>query len=165
MESKNSLINPSNQLSLNDKCYSLVGPVLTRSQHLFHITYKNYSQMFSINDIMKECKKNKASVLEELVIDFSIISNRIACSLLRGLQMQYKKDSYKKSDNMFYNWTSSLSNIMGTIINETENNSAIFFNCELINKDIIVSSTFLKQINAWWLIKFSFIIYIKCFIL
>ena len=138
-------------ISSDNRCYYLYGPILTR----YPIPYpKNYfncedldhrEEMKSIDQIMQYCTDNEAVVLNELIVDFATICNNIVCSLFYGSQIQYEKNSYKTCGDQISDWRNSLINLSCTMSGKEYESALLFSN--LHEKNITVSKLFLKLLS------------------
>ena len=70
--------------------------------HIFDAEkYPNYIKpKYNINHLLHYCDDNKAFILKDLIMDFATVCNKIAYSLLYGAQMEYKKSSYKRRQDL-----------------------------------------------------------------
>ncbi len=148
MESEQ-LINNSDELSSDERCYKLMGPILTFSQDP---NLKNYSKCepmkCTIKYLVEVCKQNNALVLGGLMVAFATICNKIVSSLFYGSQIDDKLGDYTKATFLLDDLSNSAQNLSSnTFGDEPENHSVTTFNKDIINKNIKVSSNFLKELK------------------
>ncbi len=102
MESEQ-LINNSDELSSDERCYTFIGPILFYGEDIF---LKNYSKRepmkCTIKYLVEVCTQNAANLVVEKIIALATICNRIVSALFDGSQIQYKTNNYAKDRENSY---------------------------------------------------------------
>ena len=142
-------INTKYNINLDKRCTNLIAPPIVNYDRILRVQDKfaNLPIRYEVQDLIKFCEKNKALVLKDLVLDFAATCNKIACAIFYGTQHEYLKGSYRKTKNKYNDWSDSIMELNGVILDATENKSALEF-WYLLDSDINVSSDFLEKLDA-----------------